>query len=362
MLKSLLDNRIYREDVDRVAESDLDWDRLQDAVIIISGVSGMIGTFLVDVLMTRNRLYGLNCTIHGLARDRTTLVARFHEYAGDEHLRLLCVDLAASPMETPLTDLIDNGTRCFVIHAASNTHPVAYASDPIGTILTNVQGTHTMLDLAVRAGARRALFVSTSDIYGENTAGTSRFRESDLGYIDCNTMRAGYPESKRTGEALCQAFREHDGLDVVITRLPRVFGPTMKLTDTKAVSQFLLKAATDEDIVLKSDGNQFYSYCYVADAVSAVLTCLLRGRPGEAYNVADVSCDVSLKDLAQIVAGTVEKNVVFDTPDEIESRGFSAVTAAPMDGSKLKQLGWHPLYSLSEGVEHTVAVLKETID
>jgi len=359
MSTHILDSRIYREDVSRVGDLDLDWDKFQDATVVISGASGMIGSFLVDVLMTRNLAYGMNCTIHALTRDQATLAARFQTYAGHANLRLILANLTSFPSDPVLTNFTSGTGPCFVIHGASNTHPVAYASDPIGTIITNVQGTRTMLDLAVRADARRTVFLSTVEIYGENTGSVERFRESDLGYIDCNTLRAGYPESKRTGEALCQAFREQLGHDVVIPRLPRVFGPTMKLTDTKAASQFMLKAVANEDIVLKSDGNQFYSFCYVADAVSAILTCLFEGRSGEAYNVADTTCDVSLKDLAQMTATAVERNVVFDTPGDIEQRGFSTATLAVMDGTKLAGLGWAPLYSIAEGVDHTIAVLKE---
>jgi len=359
MTQRFLSSRTYREDVTRIARSDMDWDQLRGADFVLSGASGMIGSFLVDVLMARNLRDGMDCTVHGLARGRNALSERFQEYTGHANFRLVPIDVTAGPLDVVVANLASRSTA-FVVHAASNTHPVAYASDPVGTITTNVQGTWAMLDLAVRARARRALFVSTVEIYGENR-GAGSFRESDLGYIDCNTMRAGYPESKRTGEALCQAFREHWGLDVVIPRLPRVFGPTMRLTDSKALSQFLLRAVRDQDVVLKSTGDQFYSYCHVADAASAILTCLLAGRDGEAYNVADPSCDISLKDLAGLVAATAGRKVIIDVAGDLERRGFSAATVATMDGSKLAHLGWKPSYSMPEGVERTMAVLKEIL-
>ena len=360
MTRRLLNSGTYREDVARIAYSDLDWDQLQGAEFVLSGASGMLGSFLVDVLMARNLTDKMDCTIHGLARDQKALSERFQEYEGRSNLKLVPVDVAAGPLDTVITGLSSRSRSTFVIHAASNTHPVAYASDPVGTITTNVQGTWAMLDLAVRTRARRALFVSSVEIYGENR-GSGSFRESDLGYIDCNTMRAGYPESKRTGEALCQAFREHWGLDVVIPRLPRVYGPTMRLTDSKALSQFLLRAARGQDVVLKSAGDQYYSYSHVADAVSAILTCLLKGKDGEAYNVADPSCDIALKDLAGLVAAAAGVTVVADVPGDLERSGFSAATRATMDGSKLARLGWRPSYSIPEGVERTVAVLKEIL-
>ena len=98
-------------------------------------------------------------------------------------------------------------------------------------------------------------------------------------------MRAGYPESKRCGEALCQAYKAQKGLDIVIPRLTRSYGPTLLKTDTKALSQFLHKGVAGEDIILKSAGTQFYSYLYVMDSVSGLLTVLLNGESGEAYNI-----------------------------------------------------------------------------
>jgi len=349
----LYDNRCYLDDITRVADMALDWELFHDATVVVSGASGMVGTFLVDVLMARNISHGLNCTIHAVARNLSGLTERFGHYGAHENLRLTVADVTVDAIDVPSADL--------VIHAASNTHPLQYASDPIGTIMTNVQGTRSMLDLAVRAHARRTVFVSSVEIYGENRPGGAPFTESDMGRIDSNTLRAGYPESKRTGETLCQAFRAQYGIDVVIPRLPRVFGPTMRVTDTKAASQFLLRAIAGEDIVLKSDGEQQYSFCHVSDAVSAILTCLTAGQSGDAYNVAHPSCDVRLKDLAQIVAEKVGRAVVFASPDAQEAGGYSQATLAVMDGSKLAGLGWAPHYDIREGINRTVDLLKETL-
>lgn len=340
----------YCDEINRVAALDLPWSKLAGATIVLSGASGMIGSFLVDVLMARNTNHALDATVVALARNRDTMAARFSSHAGDNHLVLASADVTTGPLDLAFGD--------YVIHAASNTHPVSYAQDPIGTITTNIQGTYNMLDLAKRVAARRAVFVSTVEIYGQNRVGGEPFKESDLGYIDCNTLRAGYPESKRAGEALCQAFLAHDGVDVVIPRLPRVFGPTMRLDDSKAASQFLLRGAAGQDIVLKSAGHQLYSYCHVADAVGAILTSLLVGQTGQAYNVADPSGAITLKDLANLVAAAAGVKVVFDLPDDVESRGFSTATLAVMDGSKLAQLGWMPLYDLADGVAATIGVLR----
>ena len=184
------------------------------------------------------------------------------------------------------------------------------------------------------------------------------FDEKYCGYIDCNTLRAGYPESKRAGEALCQGYIRQKGMDIIIPRLARTFGPTLLSTDTKAISQFLKKGAAGEDIVLKSEGKQFYSYTYVADAVCAMLFLLFKGKCGECYNVAYGEGNITLKELAETIAFMQGKKVVFELPDETEKAGYSTATKAVMSGEKLSSLGWRPIYTLDQAIKRTVEVLK----
>jgi len=136
----------------------------------------------------------------------------------------------------------------------------------------------------------------------------------------------------------------------------------MRLGDTKVIAQFLLAARTGKDVVLKSSGKQFFSYCYVADVVSALLIAMLTGESGQAYNVAHPSGDIHLKDLAQLVGDAGGSRVVLGTPEEAEARGYSASTMAVMDGSKIARLGWTPRYSLEEGIARTLTVLREVYD
>ncbi len=115
--------------------------------------------------------------------------------------------------------------------------------------------------------------MSSVEIYGENVQAVPAFEEGDLGYIDCNTVRAGYPESKRLCESICQAYAAQYQVEFVTGRFSRVYGPTMQADDSKALAQFIRDAVNSRDIVLKSEGKQLYSYTYVADAVSALLFC-----------------------------------------------------------------------------------------
>ena len=343
----LLSNELYKSDLGCIAALPLPWEKLSGAILLISGATGMIGSFLIDVLMNRP---GTDCRIYAVGRSMDKLRSRFAEYL--ENPRFIPVVCDINDCAPVLPENAD-----YIIHAASSTHPVAYAADPIGTVTANIIGANNLLSFGAEKGCRRFLFCSSVEIYGENRGDTELFTEDYLGYINCNTMRAGYPESKRAGEALCQAYRRQKGLDVVIARLARTFGPTMLSDDTKAISQFIRKSVAGEDIVLKSEGKQFYSYTYVADAVGGLLTCLLKGEDGEAYNIAGSDGNISLRDLAVSLAEMAGTRVVFELPEEAEKAGYSTASVAALSGEKLSGLGYRMAFSLKDGLYHTRELL-----
>lgn len=344
----LLNDSLYLEDLAGIAGLDLPWDKLKGKTVLVTGGAGMIGSCLIDAVMYKNAHDGLGCSVIALGRDREKLHTRFSSYAENMGFRAICGDVN-EPLDIP-------GSIDYILHLASNTHPIAYATDPIGTITANIIGTQNMLELAAKNSAR-FLFASSVEVYGEDRGDTEKFDESYCGYIDCNTMRAGYPESKRCGEALCQAYISQKGVDAVIARLPRVFGPTMQMSDSKAIAQFIKKAAAKEDIVLKSAGEQLYSYAYAADVVSGLLTVLLMGKRGEAYNIAGRDSAVTLKALAETAAEAAGRRVVFQPPDGVEIKGYSKATKAVLDGSKLMRLNWAPKYTVQAGLVRTVDIL-----
>lgn len=342
------ESAVHLEDVERICAEPLPWEKVAGARFLVSGATGMIGSLLVDVLLRKG------ARVVAISRSRERALRRF---AGAAATDAPAIEILERDVNQPLPE--DLGPLDYVVHLASNTHPVSYATQPVATVLTNITGTANMLDAAVRGGARRFAFASSNEVYGENRGDAELFDEGYCGYIDPNTLRAGYPESKRCGEALCQAYSRQYGLDVVVPRLTRSFGPTLLDSDTKASSQFLRNAVRGEDIVLKSEGRQYYSYTYTADAVRGFLYVLLLGESGQAYNIADESCDTTLRDLAGTIASQAGRSVIFDLPSETEKAGFSRATKARLDGSKLRALGWKPLYTLPQAVERTLKVLKE---
>lgn len=342
----LLDHKLYKEDIRTVSALELPWERLEGKTIVVSGATGMVGSFFIDVIMCKPEL---NCHIIAIGRDEKKAKIRFSNYSDSPFFSFA----ARNINEKIGTDV---KRPDFILHAASNTHPVAYATDPVGTVMTNIIGTNNLLELAAANQTERFVFLSSNEIYGENYGDVEKFDEQYCGYINCNTLRAGYPESKRCAEALCQAYIKNQGLDIVIPRLTRTFGPTMLGTDTKAISQFIRKGIAGEDIILKSAGTQNYSYTYAADAVSGILTILLKGRSGEAYNVSFDKGDMTLKELAGYIAHLTGKRVVQGLAEEVERAGYSVVTKARLDGAKLQKLGWKPAYSIQDGLKRTIEI------
>lgn len=340
-------NDIYQHDLRQIAATDLPWEQLRNKTVLITGASGLIGTFLVDLLMYRNRSFGDSISVLALGRNLQNLESRF-DYPADQ-LQFVQHDITQPFITAQKID--------FFIHAASNTHPIAYSTDPVGTITTNIFGTYNMLQYAAEHPETRCLLLSTVEIYGENRGDTDAFKEDYCGFIDCNSHRAGYPESKRTSEALCQSYIAKYGISVNIARLSRVYGPTMGTADSKAIAQFIRNALNKQDIVIKSDGKPFFSYCYMADAVSGLLTVMLCGKNGEAYNVSDRRSDATIRQLTETIGQISGCNVTFDIPNDAEKQGFSKVTKAIMDSSKLESLGWVALTDIRQGLEKTISIL-----
>ena len=346
---------LYQEDLAYCANLPIHWDKLTGRTIAISGATGMIGTFLIDVLMKKNEDPHFDCRIIAIERNKSRAQNRF-PYFDESHFSFVQMDVSEPGAHPSYPSDI-------VIHLASTTHPRAYAAEPVSTITSNVIGLQNLLEYSRESQlgqrGRRFIFASSVEIYGQNRGDTERFDEKYCGYIDSNTLRAGYPEAKRLGESLCRAYFEQYGIDFVIPRIARSYGPTLHKDDSKALSQFIHKGLSKEDIVLKSKGEQLFSYAYVADTVAGLLYCLLEGETGEAYNIAAPASDYRLKDLASLIASQCGVGLRYELPDSLETKGYSTASIALMDGRKLQSLGWNMRYSIREGIERTLSIMRD---
>lgn len=342
-------NETYEKEIEEIANYGIDWGKITGKSILITGASGLLGTVLIDAMMLRNKKYNESIKIYAMSRNEAKTLERFKGYWNQDLFHFVQADVNKSfDIEADID---------FIIHAASNTHPRLYAKDPIGSLMTNIEGTKNILEFGHKKKVVRVLFLSSVEIYGNALSETDIFDEKYCGYLDCNTLRAAYPEGKRAGEALCQAYREQYNMDIVIPRLSRVYGPTMRLDDSKALSQFILNTINGEDIVLKSEGKQRFSYVYVMDAVRALLLLLINGKDGEAYNIADTHEVLQLREIAKILAAISKRNVVFELPNEVEKKGFSKAQIAVMDTNKIQKMEWQARYDMKNGLKKTVEIM-----
>lgn len=314
-------------------------DLLNNKSVLITGANGLIGSYVIDYLTYLNDYCNANVKIYAMARSKSRLEQRFGINSN--------VNIVAQDLNQPLNfyEKVD----C-IIHAASNSHPLAFSQDPVGTMKTNLLGTINLLELAKNVGAK-FLYISTGEIYGNNI--DKPFSEDDLGIVDTKLARSCYPESKRAAETLCMAYHSQFGVKVNVARLCYVYGPTITDTNSRADAQFLRNALNHENIVMKSKGLQRRTYCYIADCVSGLLTILLNGVDGEVYNIANPDSIVSVKEYAQTLADISGVNLIFNIPDETEKRGYSKPADSILGSTKLQKLGWKPLYNIKDGLLNT---------
>ena len=341
-----MNREIYLRDVDRAIQALPDVQKLRSARILITGATGLVGAFLTDCLLALSDQNALDLRLYALCRNAARAKERFGERVNA---------IAADVSEATALPECD-----YIIHAASNAHPKAFSADPVGTMLGNILGVRNLLEHLRAQGHGRLLFVSTGEIYGDNPAIRDGFAETDFGKIDSMNPRACYPESKRAAETLCASYLSQYRVDSVVARLCYVYGPTITNENSRADAQFLRNALSKTNIIMKSAGAQVRSYCYVADAARALIAILSGGESGSAYNVANRAAVRSIREYAEALAKVAGVQVKFETPEDAEKRGYSTVSRAVQKPDRLEALGWKPLFSFEEGIEHTFRIIEET--
>lgn len=298
------------------------------AHVLVTGASGMLGSYLALTFLAADRHFDLNLKVYGLSRDMSRMAGLY------EGLPLVPLFRDVS---RPLDDL-----PCFdyVIHAASPVGPALFASNPAGVAAANLRGTINLLEKAARDSCRRFLFVSTHEVYG---SGRDIWGEDDKGVIDFLSPRACYPESKRGGENACICFHAQYGLHVAMARLARLIGPNMNLDSGLFVCDFLRDGLMGKPVTVRGNGMLVRPLLHVADAAAGVLDILFSGKAGEAYNVSPDRRDApTISDVAEHVAALA--GTTFVAPAAGDAGGTL------QENAKLRALGWRQERNWREGL------------
>jgi nucleoside-diphosphate-sugar epimerase len=273
------------------------------------------------------------------------------------HLEILVRDILA-PFEV-------DGPVDYIIHGAGVTTSKDFVERPVETILTTLKGTEQLLNLAREKQVRSMVYLSSMEMYGVVDAEHYNVREADYGYIDPLQVRSSYSESKRMAEGLCGAYAHEYGVPVKTARLAQTFGAGIAKSENRVFAQFARSIMAGQDIVLHTDGSKAHCYCYTTDAALGLLTVLLRGADGEAYNISNQETFCTIREMAQMLIERYPESgskLVFDIPEDANKFGYAPTSRMLVNSEKLNALGWKAQTDLPEMFERLMDAIREMED
>jgi len=301
--------------------------------IAVTGGLGFIGSNFIRHILERHPGWKV------LNIDKKTYAANPANLDGvpKERCRWLRADIADREKMKEALSGIDA-----VVHFAAETHVDRSILSPGEFIKTNVVGTHSLLEAALANKIKKFVHIGTDEVYGSLSRGFAR--EGDP-----LSPNSPYSASKAAADLLARSYFATFGLPVVITRCTNNFGPRQH--PEKALPLLITNAFEDKPFPLYGDGKNVRDWIYVGDHASAVELVLLKGRPGEIYNIgggnelANVDLIAAALKIMGKPASLVKK--VADRPGH--DRRYA------LDCSKIKkELGWKPAHSFKAALEETI--------
>lgn len=310
----------------------IDWEKLRNRVVLVTGATGLIGSSFIKALDYANSEKKLNIKLLGLVRDLKRAEDRFSDIIPSEMIKFVVGNVEELP---EINEPID-----YIVHLASQTASKEFIQHAVETIETSVLGTFNLLRLAKEKKVKGFVYLSSMEVYGYPEKG-HRVTESEIGTLSPLDLRNSYPLSKIISEAMTCAYAKEYGVPAMICRLTQTFGPSVNYNDNRIFAYFGRCVKEKKNIVLKTKGETERCYLHTTDAVTAILTIMLEGKPGNAYNAADENTYCSIAEMAERVAADGGIKVEYDIQDEA-ANGFPKTLYMNLDTAALKKLGWEP--------------------
>jgi len=347
-------SKILLEDIRYILDKTPSLEKFKDCTVLVTGASGLIGSMAARTLMQASADRNLNIRLIALVRNVAKAQQILKGPKGWEP-EFICGDVRE---QICFPEKLD-----YIIHCASVTQSREMVEHPAETFWTSVMGTKNILELAREKAVKSMVFLSSMEIYGTDVPTVNgRVTEDMLGSLDLAHPRSAYPEGKRAAECLCCAYHSEHGVPVKIARLAQTFGAGAMQEDNRVFAQFAGSAVRGTDIILHTDGKSEGNYCYLADAVYGILTILLHGENGEAYNVANEELHMTIGQMAETVAAQVaggKIKVTWDIQGDIMKFGYAPAAKLCLSAEKLRKLGWSPHYNMTDMYRRMIAYWKE---
>ena len=341
-----MNNQIIVEDFEKIIHSGFPFEDFKKKVFLITGGTGLIGSLCAKALLFANEELSLGLSVIVTIRDEQKYKLVYSDYTDNTALSFL---------KWSLEDEINTDNEVdYIIHTAAVTNSRLMVSNPLSVINLSLDGTRKVFDFACRKNST-VVYVSSMEMYG-NPNLDRMVTEEDQGYIDLTNPRSCYPESKRMCECLCTAYASQMGLHVRTARLAQTFGAGIFPSENRVFAQFAKSACKGENIILHTKGKSEGDYVYTADAVKALLTILIFGEDGQAYNVANEESHTTIAEMAQMVADELSNGrskVVFDIPQS-NTFGYAPDTKLFLSSKKLRSLGWNSEIGLKEAYRRMI--------